>query len=47
MDGLVLDAEEDRAKLRYAWVIRMENLTPGLLNAIRWLRPIPEGKGTC
>jgi len=47
VDGLALDAEEGRGKLRKAQVRRKQPETLGFPNGTPALRGIPKGKGTC
>ena len=47
MNGLVLDTEEGRGKLRKAQVRRKQPSTLRFLNETLNLRVIPKGKGTC
>jgi len=46
VNGLALDAEEGRGKLRYVRVSRMRASTPECLNENLCPRAIPKGRGT-
>jgi len=47
VNGLALDTDEGRGKLRKAQVRRKQPETLGYPNEILSLRAIPKGRGTC